>query len=144
MAALYGQIECKTHHGKKKIEGGLLCRMCTNNLVETRDHLLFECSFTVQCWNFLNIHWDMSAMIFKRIQQNTSNYAVPCFMEILVCATWNIWKVRNDQISKGVDPSMARWKVHFQSDIQLYSHRVKAYSVQALLDWLQSPFISRP
>jgi hypothetical protein len=41
-------------------------------------------------------------------------------MEIFVCSAWNIWKERNDFIFKQQVPSLARWRVRFQSDLLLH------------------------
>jgi hypothetical protein len=58
-------------------------------------------------------------------------------MEIFACAAWNIWKSRNDIIFNGVPASLARWKIRFQNDLFLHKFRVKAASVQPLVDWLR-------
>jgi hypothetical protein len=61
-------------------------------------------------------------------------------MEIFACATWNIWKLRNDVIFRGMPASFARWRTSFQSDALLHRYRLKSGHVQPLIDWLSSIF----
>jgi hypothetical protein len=42
-------------------------------------------------------------------------------MEVISCASSNIWKEKNDQIFKGTTPSIERWKVRFKSDLHLHT-----------------------
>jgi hypothetical protein len=59
-------------------------------------------------------------------------------MEVVVSATWNIWKERNGFIFEHQDHSFARWKFLFKKDIYLTAHRVKAKHKEPLLRWLHS------
>ena len=34
-----------------------ICVLCSDNCVETIDHLLFDCSFAKQCWAKVGINW---------------------------------------------------------------------------------------
>jgi hypothetical protein len=43
---------------------------------------------------------------------------------------------RNDQNFRGQTPSLAHWKVRFQSDLALHQYSVKPSFLQDLLDWL--------
>jgi hypothetical protein len=78
-----------------QVEGGN-CVLCNIQQEETRDHLFFDCAFAKQCWEFLDIQWDLVAPIFTRISLADSNFNGPCFMEVISCASWNIWKEQND------------------------------------------------
>jgi hypothetical protein len=63
-------------------------------------------------------------------------------MEILACASWNIWKERNELIFQGQPASFVRWKVRFQKDLLLHQYKVKAALIQPLIDWLRNIFVS--
>jgi hypothetical protein len=123
-----------------KLDDGPSCVLCTNQMLETRDHLFFECPFAVACWEFTGIRWDSSELISPRFALARDSFIGPCFMEIAICDAWNIWKERNDLIFKQQNPSLRRWKVRFQSDLLLHQHRVKPAMVQPLLDWILATF----
>jgi hypothetical protein len=62
-------------------------------------------------------------------------------MEIIGCAAWNIWKVRNDVIFEGRSATIDRWKVRVQGNILLHRYKVKSALVQPLIDWLMETFV---
>jgi hypothetical protein len=62
-------------------------------------------------------------------------------MEIMGCAAWNIWKVRNNVIFEGRSATIDRWKVRVQGDILLHRYKVKSALVQPLIDWLLETFV---
>jgi hypothetical protein len=72
------------------------------------------------------------------VSQAKSNFQGQCFMEIFVCAAWNIWKDRNDFIFRNQEPRLGRWRVRFLTDVDIHKYRVKAHLVQPLLDWITS------
>jgi hypothetical protein len=43
-----------------QLETGPSCVLCHDAVLETRDHLFFECSFAQQCWHHFDIQWDLS------------------------------------------------------------------------------------
>jgi hypothetical protein len=109
--------------------------------VETREHLFFECQFAILCWEVIGIHWDISQPISRRILLAKQNFMGPCFMEVVACAAWNVWKIRNNLIFQNQAASFGRWRVCFQSDLMLHQFRVNAARVQPLIDWLLNIFI---
>jgi hypothetical protein len=86
------------------LESGPSCVMCGDDMIESRDHLFFDCSFALRFWSALGIHWDTSQPITECFIRAKQSFTVPCFMEVLVCSTWNIWKERNELIFQ-VNPS---------------------------------------
>jgi hypothetical protein len=114
------------------------CVLCTTQLLETRDHLFFECHFAKQCWEAIGISWDLSRNITSHSLLAKQHFTCPCFMEVLVYATWNIWKVRNDLLFQEQASSVEHWKVRFHSDLMLHQYKVKAALVQPRIDWLLS------
>ena len=123
-----------------QINGGLSCVLCSLSTRETRDHLFFECAFAAACWNSIGISWDCNQPLSTRFDNAKLLFTDPCFMEIAVCALWNIWKTRNDLIFKNLQPSRARWKVLFQHDVLIHQHRVKPSLVQPLIQWVLDIF----
>jgi hypothetical protein len=121
-----------------QIEGGLFCVLCSHHFEESRDHLFFQCPFAHSCWEKINIQWDNSLEISSRFTQARQAFRGPCFIEIAICAAWNIWKERNGFIFRNEAPSLARWEVRFKSDLSLHQYRVKVALVQPLLDWIFS------
>jgi hypothetical protein len=121
-----------------QIDGGPSCVLCNNQVIETRDHLFFDCPYARSCWHKLHITWDTSSSIEDRIIKACNDFTGTCFMEIFVCAAWNIWKDRNDIIFRNQSASLARWRIRFLSDLELHKYRVKAHLVQPLLNWIHS------
>ena len=122
------------------VEGGPDCVLCDADVLETRDHLFFDCPFAKSCWEKIGIMWDLSLHVSSRFLVAKQNFTGPCFLEVATCAAWNMWKERNDLIFKGQRPSLACWRVRFQSDLMLHQYRVKTTLVQPLLDWILATF----
>jgi hypothetical protein len=123
------------------LDTGSACAICNNSTLETRERLFFECDFAQQCWDSLDIQWDMARPLSDRFELARSLFRGPCFMEIMACSAWNIWKLRNDLIFQGIPVSINRWKVRFQSDLMLHQYKVKAAMIQPLIDWLLTIFV---
>jgi hypothetical protein len=123
------------------LDSGPDCLLCSGAVLETRDHLFFSCDFAQHCWEFLSIQWDMHKPFSESFISAWAAFGGPCFMEVVACAAWNIWRVRNDIIFKGIPASFNRWKVRFQGDLFLHKYKVKSSSVQPLVEWLTSLFI---
>jgi hypothetical protein len=100
------------------IEGGPACVLCDLQMLETRDHLFFECPYAQECWHKTQIQWNMSVLIQERILMAKNNFTGPCFMETFACVAWNIWNERNGWIFRLQQPLMARWSVKFSIDTE--------------------------
>lgn len=46
--------------------------------------------------------------ISQRVSAASTAFNGPCFVEIFSCASWNIWKERNNFIFKGIAPLFGR------------------------------------
>jgi hypothetical protein len=119
------------------IDSGPECILCAAGMLETRDHLFFDCEFAQVCWNTLNIHWNPASSMSERFLRAKRVFSGPCFVETFACATWNIWKSRNGRIFEAAPASLAKWKLGFQNDLFLHKYRVKTSVVQPLVDWLR-------
>jgi hypothetical protein len=118
------------------VDAGFNCVLCNSNTRESRDHLFFECPFAQACWTTIGIDWELELPISARILTSKHTFNSPFFMEIIACAAWNIWRMRNDIIFQNQPISLDRWRVKFQADLLLHQYRVKAELVQFLIDWL--------
>jgi hypothetical protein len=123
------------------VESGYACSMCPVGILESSHHLFFRCDFAMQCWAFLGIQWTTNGLFFEIFDAAKANFTGPCFFEVFACATWNIWKTRNDRIFKHIPASLDRWKTGFQNDLLLHRYRVKTAKVQPLVEWLTSTFL---
>jgi hypothetical protein len=123
------------------LDSGPDCALCLRADLETRDHLFFGCDFALQCWEFLDIQWGLSNTFTGDFVAAKTAFTGPCFMEVFACAAWNIWRIRNDFIFKNLPVSFNRWKVGFQSDLLLHKYKVKAASVEPLVQWTLSIFV---
>jgi hypothetical protein len=123
------------------IDSGFGCELCVARSLETTQHLFFDCEFAKQCWDFLDIQWNALLELSQNYVTAKTTFSGPCFFEVFACATWNIWKIRNDLIFNHVPASFARWKVCFQSDLLLHQYKVEPGKVQLLIDWIAAQFL---
>ena len=118
------------------LDDGVNCLLCPLRTRETRNHLFFECNFSVRIWNYLQITWspgdDMSAIVMQAKQ----DFAQPFFTEVVFVACWNIWIIRNARVFRHERQSFNKWRSAFIHDITLMQHRVKARYKEDLLKWI--------
>ena len=126
------------HRKHWQIEGGVNCVLCDQNILETRDHLFFDCAFARLCWETVGVTWNPLVTIFQHVDAARMRHTGPCFLEVFVCVTWNIWKARNELIFRDIPPALGRWKIKFKNDILLYQYRVKKSLVTPLLEWIRN------
>ena len=62
----------RRHH--YNTQAGLFCVLCRNNSEEDIDHLFFACPFATNCWNQLNIHWNLNLDFHQRVNQACENF----------------------------------------------------------------------
>ena len=135
----YDRLNTKDLMSRKhwQVDGGTTCSLCSLGIHETRDHMFIDCQFATDCWERIHIHWLNSPSYLDRVRQAKDSFSGPLFLEILACAAWNIWKIRNEFIFQDQQPSMGRWRVKFKADLQLHQYRVKSSMVQPLLQWIR-------
>jgi len=115
-----------------------LCVLCSDNCVETIDHLFFDCSFAKQCWAKVGINWTQDSSRIRRIQRSKQRSSRCLFMEVFLIAAWELWKVRNRLIFDGVQASFARWLNNFKEEATLQSCRIKEADRAPILLWLDA------
>jgi hypothetical protein len=80
------------------------CVLCNLNIKEYTYHLLFQCPFSVECWNFLDIHWNHDLYFFDTIWTKM-DCQHDFFIKVFTIVVWEIWRQRNDKIFKDTSPS---------------------------------------
>jgi hypothetical protein len=89
--------------------------LCNLHLEEFTYHLIFQCPFNMECWNFLGIYWDHGLYFFETIIKAKRNSHLEYFMEVFSIVVWEIRKQRNAIIFKGILPTFQSWKDSFIS-----------------------------
>jgi hypothetical protein len=74
------------------------CCLCDQNCEETVYHLLFDCPFSVSCWNYIDIHWNYSLDFFDMVTLAKELFRKTFFMEIIAISAWEIWKQINNVV----------------------------------------------
>jgi hypothetical protein len=64
------------------------------NIEELSYHLLFQCPFHSECWNYLGFNWDHSIYFFDTIQRLNRTF------------TWTSWKYSQLQPEKSENKEM--------------------------------------
>ena len=80
------------------MEDGVHCRLCPLQVRETRDHLFFNCNFSVRVWNYLQIDWPAGNSMSDVAIQARNDFDKPFFFEVVFAACWNIWIIRNAKV----------------------------------------------
>jgi hypothetical protein len=121
-----------------KIEGDdYSCVLYNLNIEELSYHLIFQCPFSSECWDYLDISWDHSLLFFDTIQKAKQEFSAFFFMEIFSIAAWEIWKQRNGKIFRGVVSSFTS-KSNFFICIVRQMYRFNRDVRSALSQWLDT------
>jgi hypothetical protein len=114
----------------------VLCLSCSANARETRDHLFFLCPFSLACWSRLGWTWNPNLDFHQRIQAQKVAVLHPCFMELFLIASWNIWKERNGLIFQGIQLSVQNWLMNLKLDLSLHLIRLKECYRPLVQSWI--------
>ncbi|PNT71542.1 hypothetical protein BRADI_2g30841v3 [Brachypodium distachyon] len=109
-----------------------MCTLCNLQILETRNHLFFECPFALSCWRYLCPDFDQCNTVHGNIHSLKTKLKVPFHMEIMILAAWSIWKIRNEFILKGITLSLYRCQRLFKEELNLMFHRAKRKNYHAL------------
>ena len=110
--------------------------VCPTGILEDRNHLFFQCNFSVRVWIYLQIISKDSDDMVEIACHARKDFNKPFFGEVVFTAWWNIWKVGNDRAFRNIKPSFRMWKNGFIHDLTLLSHRIKRKYRQSLLKWI--------
>lgn len=105
------------------IQSTATCVMCNAGVLETIDHLFFDCPFAQDCWASIGITWDNSLQLLDRISQAQTTHSIPSFTEAALIAAWELWKLRNDKVFQRKNPSRDIWISNFKHQGRLQSVR---------------------
>jgi len=86
----------------------------------------------------LQIDWSLGDDIQSAASATKRDFGKPFFMEVVILASWHIWKLRNGKFFQQERPSFGKWKCNFIHDISLLRHRIKAKHRDALMAWIDS------
>jgi hypothetical protein len=76
-----------------KIDGGdYSCVLFNLNVEKLSYHLIFQCPFSYECWDYLGITWDHDLHFFNTIQKAKEDFSNNLFMKIFSMAAWKIWR----------------------------------------------------
>ena len=103
------------------------CVLCNNSIEESLLHLMIECPFASECWNWLGLHTQQSWEIYQCLKEFRRQLHVPFFMEIIILMSWTIWQARNGLIFNNKPPSIQEAKRAFRSECALLLHRARSY-----------------
>ena len=109
------------------------CVLCTNGLVESLSHMLLQCPFAIQCWGLINLDIQQNLEPYQILESFKDQLNVPFFMEAIIIMAWTIWSVRNDSISRGINPSIQGVRFKFRDEWRLLLLRSKS-SYHPLID----------
>lgn len=124
---------------KHKLEGdNYNCVLCEGNYEETTFHPFFSCTFSQQCWEYIDIMWNYSASFFEMIQQAQRGHHTKFFMETFIIAAWQIWKERNNKVFSRSNPSLQAWKKLFKHEALLQAHRIPEADRPSFMTWVNS------
>lgn len=114
------------------------CVLCPNGVEETCFHLFFECPFSLNCWNLININWNFNLQPLDMLIQARTSFGSPIFREIFITACWIIWKERNGIIFDNKATSPRVWKIHLKEELGLVCIKAKKRIAEPLKIWCEN------
>jgi hypothetical protein len=113
------------------------CVMCNSNVLETRTHLLFQCSFAKPCWKYIcpTLNIDDSDSHLVCISKLRVLIEKPFFMEIITLCSWSIWITRNSYIFNQIRPSLYRCRSIFKAELKWLKYRAHKKSYSSFSSW---------
>jgi hypothetical protein len=118
------------------IQGGdYSCVLC-NLHIEYTYHLLFQCPFSTECWNFLIFIEIMTYTSLMPLRREECQHDF--FMEVFSSAAWKIWKQRNAKIFRAIAPSFHSWRDNFFSTVRHQMYRLSEDNRLKIHDWIST------
>ena len=113
-----------------------LCRLCPLKARETRDHLFFNCNFSVRVWNYLQIDWSSGDSMSDLVIQARNSFDKPFFTKEVFTSCWNIWIIRNAKVFRNERANFNKWRGAFRHDISSLQDRIKSAYKDDLPKWI--------
>jgi hypothetical protein len=104
---------------------------------ETLIHLLWECPFAMECWDYIFPQRTLHLSIMDAFYDVKNKLNVPFAMAIIIAAAWGLWIIRNNKIFKNQEPIFQSWKAIFKNELIMIQFRIKKKLAQAFKDWIQ-------
>uniref|UniRef100_A0A8I6X667 Reverse transcriptase zinc-binding domain-containing protein n=1 Tax=Hordeum vulgare subsp. vulgare TaxID=112509 RepID=A0A8I6X667_HORVV len=100
------------------------CVLCTSQEEETIAHLIFNCKFNQHCWAKIGISYNSNSSRIEARISAKENYSGRLFFEIFTITAWNIWKERNNDIFKRINPTHNSWLERTKADLSWLRYTV--------------------
>ena len=114
------------------------CALCPCNVTEDWMHLFFQCNFSLRIWNYLQIEWQQADSMEQVFFLTKRSFNKPFFTEVVILASWHIWKHRNDVVFSRIQPSFRAWRRAFLHEASLHVHRMKSKHADQWSRWIDS------
>jgi hypothetical protein len=69
--------------------------------------------------------WPHNGDRLELVEKGHAYWQKPLYMEMVVVASWSIWKERNNKLFNGIDLDIEFWSRRFKQDFTLLVHRTK-------------------
>src|SRR3954463_11806504 len=96
---IYDRINTRNLLDRKSFHVPLIaCSLCNEAAEETCLHLLWDCTFAMECWGSIypNRHRGISTL--DNILLLRDEISTPYAMKIIIMGCWHIWMIRNNKI----------------------------------------------
>ncbi|PNT64322.1 hypothetical protein BRADI_4g27427v3, partial [Brachypodium distachyon] len=112
------------------------CVLCSQQQLETRNHIFFHCQFARMCWGYICLMFKSQNSVHDNIMVIKQEHKLPFHMGITMLVSWSIWKTRNDCIFNGITPSIYGCKRIFKDELNLVFHRAKRKDYNGFKAWI--------
>ena len=114
------------------------CLLCGQNVEEAVEHLLFHCTFSATCWNKLNILWPLQGDRLDLMTHFKTLNPRKMAMKVFLVAAWSLWKERNSNYFRKINPSIPSWEARFRRDFANIAYRMPNNKKKLVADILSS------
>ena len=114
------------------------CVLCHNGPEETCFHLFFECPFSSDCWNSINIHRNFNLQPLDMIIQARIDFNSHIFREIFITSCWVLWKARNGIIFDNQTATLLEWRASLKEELGQICIKAKKSISDPLFVWKEN------
>ena len=105
---------------------------------ESLTHLLLQCPLAIQCWGMINVTIHQTYDPLQTLESFKDQLNVPFFMEAIILMAWAILSIRNDQIFRGIVPTLHAARFNFRNEWRLLLLRAKKSYFPLIEQWIAS------